>query len=141
MWMAITLPLCRCASQFTLISTVIRPSVKLYIYGHQIITASGAHLVFLTSDLIGSSCTWPPHFYYLAMIGLLNKATRMVASIDLQILLRLRPYPTRGHRLLYSHHITTDQMHILFLLNINLCNQGCVQDCCQHTYAGRLSHH
>jgi len=34
------------------------------------------------------------------MIGLLYKATPMVASINLQILLRLRPNPMRGHELL-----------------------------------------
>jgi len=37
---------------------------------------------------------------YSVMIGLLYKATPMVASIDLQVLLRLRPYPMRGRRLL-----------------------------------------
>ncbi len=37
---------------------------------------------------------------YLVMIGPLYKPTPMVASIDLQVLLRLRPYPMRGHRLL-----------------------------------------
>ncbi len=36
----------------------------------------------------------------MATIGLLYKAYLMVASVDLQILLRLRPYPMRGHRLL-----------------------------------------
>ena len=30
---------------------------------------------------------------YIVMIGLLYKATLMVASIDLQVLLRLRPTP------------------------------------------------
>jgi hypothetical protein len=36
----------------------------------------------------------------IVMIGLLYKASLMVASIDFQVLLRLRPYPMRGHRLL-----------------------------------------
>jgi len=36
----------------------------------------------------------------LVMIRLLYKATPMVASINLQILLRLRPNPMRGHELL-----------------------------------------
>jgi len=43
--------------------------------------------------------------YYLFVIGLLYKANLMVASIDLQILLRLRPYPMRGHRLLWFLNI------------------------------------
>ena len=38
--------------------------------------------------------------YYAVLIGLLYKATPEVASMDLQVLLRLRPYPTRGHQLL-----------------------------------------
>ncbi len=37
---------------------------------------------------------------YIVMIGLLYKATSMVAGIDLQVLLRLRPHSMRGHRLL-----------------------------------------
>ncbi len=37
---------------------------------------------------------------HLVMICLLHKATPMVASIDLQVLLRLRPYPMRGGQLL-----------------------------------------
>ena len=41
--------------------------------------------------------------FHLVLFGLLYKATLMVASIDLQILQRLRPYPMRGHRLLSTH--------------------------------------
>ena len=37
---------------------------------------------------------------YLVVMGLLYKATPMVASINLQVLLRLRPYRMRGHWLL-----------------------------------------
>ncbi len=40
------------------------------------------------------------YYYYEVLIGLLYKATPEVASINLQVLLRLRPYPTKGHQLL-----------------------------------------
>lgn len=38
---------------------------------------------------------------YLVMICLLYKATPMVASTCLHVLLRLRPYPVRGRRPMY----------------------------------------
>ena len=43
---------------------------------------------------------WYMHGKHFVVIGLWYKATLMVASIHLQVLLRLRPYPARGHRLL-----------------------------------------
>ena len=36
----------------------------------------------------------------IVMVGLLYKATPMVAGLDLQVLLRLRPHSMRGHWLL-----------------------------------------
>ena len=38
--------------------------------------------------------------FFVVVIGLLYKATPMVASMDLQVLLRLSPYPVRGHWLM-----------------------------------------
>jgi len=58
-----------------------------------------AQAAFLKGDLT-QVCFLCLLFFYLVLMGLLYKPAPMVASIDLHILLRPRPYPMRGHRLL-----------------------------------------
>ncbi len=77
-------------------------------------------------------------YLYLCVIGLVYKATPMNASIDSQVLLRLRPYPMRGHWLLYACLLS--QCHRVTLHRVYECSSPSLRVyVCGHVWRQKLT--
>ncbi len=69
---------------------------------------------------LATTYTFTTHFHNLVLIGLLYKAYPDDCQHRLEILLRLRPYPMRGHQLLCSLFVLI-VVSIIITLLIMIC--------------------